>query len=352
MSPFDVFVRHPELAASPALPVLTFVLGAMVGSFLNVVIARLPVGESIVHPRSHCPRCGDMIPSWLNVPILSWIALRGRCRACKLPISIRYPIVELLTAILFLASLARFGPSPAALVAAGLSASLVAITFIDIDWWEIPDEITRPAVYLGIVLRPLVFGGPWWGGLVGAATGAAIIGLVAAAYVLYKRREGMGLGDVKLLAMIGAFLGPSALLVVMLVASILGSVIGGIALLAKRVADRSSARDATPADTGADGAPADEDEDEEEVTLRPVAILAGIVEFLAGERLARRLFPRTLAEDDAPGAPGADGTGDAAEDDWVPPRHALPFGPFLALGALAQLFLGPAISRMLFGGLS
>lgn len=285
--------------------VVAFVLGAAIGSFLNVVIVRLPAGESVVRPRSKCPRCGDMIPGWLNIPILSWFVLRGRCRACRLPISVRYPVVELLTALLFLAAVSRFGPTLAAFTACVLASGLVVITFVDIDIWEIPDEISLPGIIAGAVLRPFAFGAPWWDGLAGAALGAFSLWALRALYELVRKQEGLGLGDLKLLAMIGAFLGPAGLLPTVLIASFSGAIVGIVLVLA----GRRSAGEPEPAG------------------------------------------PRP-ASDTPPAVPEASrqGPSEEEEDDWVPPKNALPFGPFLALGALAQLFFGPGLMRLFFGG--
>src|SRR5688572_13943542 len=166
----SVYLEHAHL--------LAFIVGALVGSFLNVVIHRLPKGMSIVRPRSHCPACGDSIPGYLNVPILSWIVLRGRCRKCKIAISPRYPIVELLTAILWVAAVARFGVSLGTVAAIIFASSLIVITFVDIDIWEIPDEISIPGIVIGCALRPFAFDASWYDGILGAAVGAALLGLV------------------------------------------------------------------------------------------------------------------------------------------------------------------------------
>ena len=282
-----------------------FVLGSMVGSFLNVVIARLPAGQSIVRPRSRCPKCGDSIPAWLNVPILSWFVLRGRCRACAQPISFRYPMVETLTACLFLAIGVRFGWSLATLAGLILAGSLVAITFIDLDIWEIPDEISVPGVVVGCALRPFAFDVPWYDGIAGAAIGASFLWLVRWGYFQLRKVEGMGLGDVKLIAMIGAFVGPLGLVPTILVASVAGTIIGGTVILLGGRDDPE--QEANEAPTAEPAPPADAPSDGDET-----------------------------APDDE-------------EDDWVPPPNAVPFGPFLSIGALVQLLFGPALVRLVFG---
>ena len=143
-----------------SLPPLAFVSGALVGSFLNVVIHRIPRGESIVSPRSRCPSCGTLISAWNNIPILSWLFLRGRCASCRAAISIRYPMIELLTAFLWMAVVSRFGGTLAALAGVVLVSGLVVVTFVDLDIWEIPDEVTYPGIVIGSVLRPWAFGTP------------------------------------------------------------------------------------------------------------------------------------------------------------------------------------------------
>lgn len=206
-----------------------FAFGAIIGSFLNVVIHRLPLGESIVHPRSRCPHCGKGIPGWANVPLLSYVALRGCCMHCRGRISARYPLVEALTGLLFVAgwfwgqSGARVGLDWA------LFAALVAVTFIDLDHQIIPDAITLPGIGLGLLVALLwpPAGGPLeLGYVLDAALGAAVGGgMLWAIAFLYERRTGqigLGLGDVKLVAMLGAFLGLQPILGVILLGSLLG----------------------------------------------------------------------------------------------------------------------------------
>lgn len=293
----------PELALG-----FVFLAGATVGSFLNVVIHRLPLGESVVTPRSRCPQCTTPIEAWNNLPVVSWLLLRGRCAHCRAPISVRYPAVELLTGVLWVAVAVRFGLTAAAGAGVVFVSSLVAITFIDIDHFEIPDEISLPGIVLGAIARPLVFDVPWYDGVLGAAIGGGILYAVRWSYEKVRGVEGMGLGDVKLIAMLAAFLGPTAVLPIILVSSIVGLIVGSIVLaLAPR-----AAQDA-PADTGA--APAVDS---------------------AGSTVAADNGPPSLAP--SPEPPSGD---DDDDDGWVPPPTAVPFGPFLALGGLSELLLGP-----------
>jgi leader peptidase (prepilin peptidase)/N-methyltransferase len=280
-----------------------FVLGALVGSFLNVVIARLPEGLSVVRPRSRCPKCGDMIPWYLNIPVLSWLLLRGRCRACKTPISIRYPVVELLTALLFLAVAVKYGMSLATLSGILLCGGLVAVTFIDLDIWEIPDEISLPGIVIGVILRPLAFDVPWYDGLVGAAIGAGFLWLIRWGFYVLRGFEGMGFGDVKLIGMIGAFVGPLGLLPTVLVASVSGTVIGGISLLVARA--RGGDEAAPPPD------------------------------------------PVETPASPEPEATTATPAGEEDEEDWTPPPGAVPFGPFLSMGAIAAALIGDQLLPVL-----
>jgi len=205
--------------------------GAVIGSFLNVVIARLPRGDSLVRPGSRCPACGTPIAWYDNVPILAWLWLGARCRACRAPISVRYPLVEGLTAGLFALAVHRF-PGPIDLAAAlCLLSALVAITFIDLDHRIIPNEISLPGIPIGFLfgaLRPSV--GPF-DAAVGVLAGGGVLFAVAYGYERVRKREGMGMGDVKLLAMIGAFLGWHGVLVTVLIASLTGSLVGIVAMV-------------------------------------------------------------------------------------------------------------------------
>ena len=264
-------------------------LGAVIGSFLNVVIARVPAGESIVAPGSRCPRCRAPIRWYDNVPIVSWLLLRARCRRCRAPISIRYPLVEALVAALALVAFLRHGLGLAALAELVFAAFLVALAFIDLDTWLLPHALTWPLIALGLGAAAAgIAPAPSLGrSALGAAIGFGAFAAVSLGARLVLRKDALGFGDVWLLAGIGAWLGSGALLPVVMLASIQGSVVGIALLLLGR------------GEPGpAEAAPAPEEEKR------------------------------------------AEGAG--ADDDWVPPRHAVPFGPFLVAGALEWLFLaGP-----------
>lgn len=221
-----------------ALPLL---FGALIGSFLNVVILRWPAEQSIIRPGSACPSCHTPIAWYDNIPMLSWLVLRARCRHCGTSISWRYPAIEALTAGLSLLTFWRFVPVPEAFTGVGLAswafyfslvAGLVAITFIDLEHYLIPDEISLGGIPVGIagsfVLYPL--GGALvsgWESLQGAVIGAGVLLGVRVLYQLLRKQEGMGLGDVKMMGLLGAFLGPHpALLFILLVSSLVGALLG------------------------------------------------------------------------------------------------------------------------------
>jgi len=274
------------------VPLFAFLFGTLVGSFLNVVIARVPRGQSIVKPRSRCPGCEHPIAGYDNVPIVSWLLLRGKCRNCGIAISPRYPFVELAVGLLAVAVVRQFGPTWWALAAFAFVAALVALTYIDLDHWLLPRSITIPYIALGLGAS-LLDGGP---GIVASAMGAAagfaafvLLGFLAERIL---KKEALGGGDVWLLAMIGAWLGLQALLPVVLLASLQGALIGGILLLAARRRNQATAM------------------------------------------------------------PPPKPTGDAEVDEWVPPEGAVPFGPFLALGAAEYLFFGERLVTWYLGLLS
>lgn len=255
-----------EIAAGALLP-MALVLGLLIGSFLNVVIHRVPEGLSIVSPASHCPRCSTPIAPWDNIPLVSYALLRGRCRSCGAAISLRYPAVELVTGLLFAAIAMRYGAGVLTLVHWAFASALVAAAMIDYDHQIIPDGISLGGLAVALVVVPLAL---WHQGVVyrdalvrsasGAVVGAGVLWAVAFLHarisVLMGRRfehwpgegialprpmeadywlwfPGLGLGDVKLLAMIGAVLGPVGVLDSILASSLVGLVLGGLQAAAR-----------------------------------------------------------------------------------------------------------------------
>ncbi len=213
--------------AEAILFALAAIFGAIAGSFLNVVIIRLPEGRSIVRPASACGACGTPIRWYDNVPVLAWLRLLGRCRTCGSRISIQYPLVEAFVALLAVAAVRTFGPTLDAGLAFAFLAALVAVSGVDLKVREIPDAVSLPGILLALAVSP-------WSGLVpgpasalvGALAGMGGLFLVASVYEWLRDREGMGLGDVKLLGFIGAVLGWEALVPAVLVAAVAGAAVG------------------------------------------------------------------------------------------------------------------------------
>ncbi len=266
--------------------VVSGVVGAMLGSFLNVCVYRMPKNLSVVRPGSACPKCSTPIKWYDNIPVLSWLALGAKCRTCKNPIHWQYPLVELITCLLFLAVFWKFGMTLASPIYMVLVASLVLVTFIDLADYTIPNEVTFPGIPLGVVCSIVAMLYPNSGLLlddplmsfVGLIVGGGSLWLLDIfSYVVFKKR-GMGFGDVKLLAMLGAFFGPWGVLVIIVIGSFFGSIIGIARILIM-------GKEATEA-------------------------------------------PKAQADDD---------------DAMTPGGHYLPFGPFLVMGGLAHLFFGPQI---------
>jgi leader peptidase (prepilin peptidase)/N-methyltransferase len=377
-----------------------FVTGLVVGSFLNVVIARVPLEQSIVRPRSRCPKCGHVLAWYENIPLLSWLALRARCRGCGSPISVRYPLVELLTGLLWFACLRRFDWTYELVPALVLVTLLVPLTFIDLDHWILPLSMTVSGTLAGIVLalpkglepswdavlalpRGLE---PFWDAVIGAAAGFLAFRLME--YVGWKvfQKEALGAGDKYLVAMLGAFLSWHALLGILFFASLQGAVVG-LAMLAltgragprteqapetprtppgpdaaslpgaaEALAPPAELLPAAPAEpsalpaseapvsadvpgTSSAEAPAPADEAEPALTMTWGFTLPGIP-------LWKRvlLVPVCLLFQPIPDAP-LDEHGE--EEDWVPDRTSIPFGPWLALAGLEILLLGPWLARVL-----
>ena len=207
--------------------------GLLVGSFVNVLAHRLPRDLSIVSPPSHCPSCGERVAPHDNIPVLSWILLSGRCRACKTRISVRYPLIELANGALWLAAFVR-APSWGDFASGALLCSLgLALLAIDWEFQILPDVLTLPGLVAGLALSVFSVRRTPLSAALGAALGAGGLYLLAFLYEKIAKQEGMGLGDVKMLGMIGAFLGPSGVIVTVLLASLSGSVIGVTLILAR-----------------------------------------------------------------------------------------------------------------------
>ena len=254
------------------------VLGACIGSFLNVVIARVPIGESVVKPRSKCPKCEASIAWYDNIPIISYLALLARCRNCKVHIPVRYPLVEVLMAALAGAIWVKFGYSWNFAIWLPLSSALVAISFIDIDHFLIPDIIVFPMIcFVGAAV--LLPGGITPLGAVVGLLPALLIYGVGWGFERLTGQEGLGFGDVKLLALLGMAMGLQPALNILLLASIQGAIIGMIL----------------------------------------------------------RVFSSDAEQEGVTPTEVEEGTGE--EEEWVPPPHAIPFGPFLVLGAFQVLLL-------------
>lgn len=277
---FDAFLAYPALAIASA-----FVYGLLIGSFLNVVILRLPARlewiwkrdsrellelpadspiqapPGLVLARSHCPQCGRQLSAWENIPLLSFLVLRGRCRSCHTQISWQYPLVELLTGVAMAVCVWRFGISWQALAAIGYSAALIALTGIDLRTSLLPDQLTYPLLWLGLLLSVFgVFVAPV-PAILGALVGYLSLWSVYWLFKLATGKEGMGHGDFKLLAALGAWCGWQGILPIILMSAVLGALIGSL-WLALRGRDR-----ATP------------------IPFGPYLAIAGWVELLWGPQL-------------------------------------------------------------------
>ena len=210
-----------------------FIVGSILGSFFNVVIYRVPRGESIVRPPSACPACGTRLRARDNIPVLGYLLLRGKCRYCAAPISPRYPVVEVLSGILPVLLFARFGPTVPFFVYWPLFCVLLVLSFIDLDLRIIPDKVTLPGIVIGIIVAPTVGLVGFWGSLLGVVVGGGALYLIGVLGELLLKKESMGGGDVKLAAMLGAFMGWKLVLVALFVAFFVGAVIGVIVMARK-----------------------------------------------------------------------------------------------------------------------
>lgn len=266
-----------EIDRGPALPILAGVFGLVVGSFLNVVIARVPAGLSVVRPGSRCPRCGHALAWYENVPLLSWLALGGRCRGCRAPISARYPLVELLVGLLFAGCAVRFGASWGLLRGVLLVGFLVPLGFIDLEHWVLPFSLTLPGAAAGLLSAVPLGQEVLLSSLIGAAAGFVFFLGLETLLRIVLRKEALGAGDKWLVLLVGAYLGWKPLFGLLLLSNVQGALVGGALLLTRGRA--------------------------------------------------------------GPKAPAAGSA--ATEDGWEPGATHVPFGPFIALAALELFLLGP-----------
>lgn len=244
-----------NVALSPVVDIFVFLFGLIIGSFLNVCILRIPSGKSIVMPASACPKCGTPIRPYDNIPVLSYIFLGGKCRACKTRISPMYPAVELLSAMLFFACYSKFGLTFETLKWAVFSAIMIVLVFTDFRERILPDVVNYTGFGLALVLslftKPVDGTANWISNRIfdfpppapvlslvdaafGAAAGSGALWLVSELYLRLRKREGMGMGDVKMMLMVGAFLGLKRTLLTIFAGSLLGSVLGIAFILMRR----------------------------------------------------------------------------------------------------------------------
>ncbi|MEW5742290.1 MAG: prepilin peptidase [Myxococcota bacterium] len=329
-------------------------IGLSVGSFLNVVIARVPHDESIVRPRSKCPKCGAALAWYDNVPVVSWLVLRGKCRSCKAPISPRYILVELLTGALFVACLARFGWTWPLVSALTLVVLLVPLVFIDAEHWVLPFELTLPGIALAVVLRVPDGADAVKTSVLGVVVGFVVFRVMEFAGWGVTGKEALGGGDKYLVAMVLGFLGWRAGLGLVLLASLQAAVVG---IVRMRLTGRAHADEPKPdpqPEPPKEGSPppaaeqeqrAETAEEGEEEPARQKWTPA----FLApGLPLWKRvvLVPYALLFQDVPDPILDEETG---EDTWEPQANNLPFGPWIGLAALELLLLGPWLASKLEG---
>lgn len=321
-----VYARRLRMSLEPFFRIWLLVVGLCIGSFLNVVIGRMPLGQSVVRPGSRCPRCGHVLSWYENIPLLSWLALRAKCRRCRAPISWRYPGIELLTGLLFLAAELRLGMTWALVPALVLIALLVTLSFIDLAHWELPFHLTLPGTAAGVLLQVPEGHSAITDAAIGALAGFLIFRALEVVGELLFKREALGAGDKVLLAMIGAFLSWKALLGVIFLTALQGSVVG-IALLL--VFGKARPGEATPMSSDVEKSRADENPE------KPLPVALHWVLWILGFAYRPGLTLEDLPND----------------EDWVPERTSVPLGPFLALAALEILLLGPWISEQLPGSL-
>lgn len=243
--------------------VLIFILGLIVGSFSNVCIYRIPRNESIIYPASHCPKCRSNISPKDNIPLLSYVLLKGRCRNCKSKISIQYPIVELITGLIYLLIYLIYGFSIQTLIYIVLASALIIVAFIDLNEQIVPDVISLPGIVIGFIISFFVPYISFKNSGLGVVAGGGIILIIGLAGSVIFKKEAMGGGDVKLAAMIGAFLGWRYIVISLFLGFFLGA-LAGIFLIISKIKNR-----------------------EDVVPFGPFIILGSFITFLWGEKILR-----------------------------------------------------------------
>jgi leader peptidase (prepilin peptidase)/N-methyltransferase len=330
--------------------VVSFVFGAIVGSFLNVVIWRLPRRESLLHPGSHCPHCNRALAAFENVPLFSYLALRGRCRTCKAPISWRYFAVELLTAAVFLVIYLKFGPHVETIAYCLFAAALIAAFFTDLATFLIPDELNTFALLVGVGLdvwgiathaqgHALIWG--WLPRSIGGAViCAGVFVFIQIIGFLLFRKNAMGDGDVKLARAIGAMLPLSQAFVSFFLAIAVGAVLGVATIVFQALQERKSA-----AALAAESTDSDEDRDAEDLDEGsiPELLFYGLV-YLTFFDLILQFGRWAKIKPIARIANAIDPTdGPDEEEPFVPAPRQIPFGPSMVLGAFLAVFVGDRI---------
>ena len=212
---------------------LAVVVGAVIGSFLNVCIYRLPLGKSIVWPASACESCGRELAWFENLPVISYVALGARCRTCRAPLSPRHPAIEILTAVMFGVAAWYYGPTVLLASRLVFGCALIVLFAIDLEHHLLPNAITLPGIVVGLAFS-LVTEPGWLSSLAGAAVGGGSLWLIAEVYYRLRHEEGLGMGDVKMLAMIGAFIGWQLTIVTLMMASVAGSIVGVIVIASRK----------------------------------------------------------------------------------------------------------------------
>lgn len=211
--------------------IFLFIFGLVLGSFLNVCIYRIPLKKSVIYPPSHCPECGEKIHFYDNIPLISYMILAGKCRHCLRAIPVRYPLVELMTGLLSVSLFVKYGLSLSYFLFLIFTASLIALSFIDLYHRIIPDVVSIPGIVFGLIVSFFIPSVSWYDSLIGIIAGGGILYLVAVVFEWVTKKEGMGGGDIKLLAMIGAWMGWKPLPFIILISSLVGAIIGGGSLV-------------------------------------------------------------------------------------------------------------------------